>query len=197
LGADEGSPVESWPLTGRDEELDFVLSALHAPSSGGVLLAGPAGVGKSRLAREALAAADATGSATVAVTATQAMASIPFGAVAGVIGDDAPRGRTRLELFQVVCRRLVEQAGTRPLVVGVDDGHRLDDGSAALVMHLVVAGAARVVMTVRSRLRMPSPRSGRKATSSGWTWSRWHRSRWWPWPRPTWEAGSTIEPAGG
>jgi DNA-binding CsgD family transcriptional regulator len=38
----------------------------------------------------------------------------------------------------------------RPIVVAVDDAHLLDDGSAALVLHLAAQSTARVVITIRS-----------------------------------------------
>ena len=64
LPADNGGPYHSvvsgmWPLTGRAEELK-VISGLtrHRDGPVGVVLAGAAGVGKTRLAREALALAN-------------------------------------------------------------------------------------------------------------------------------------------
>ncbi|HEX4103086.1 MAG TPA: ATP-binding protein [Pseudonocardiaceae bacterium] len=51
-----------WPLTGRSEELSRI-NGLTRRRDGpaGVVLAGPAGVGKTRLARESLAAAGQRG----------------------------------------------------------------------------------------------------------------------------------------
>ena len=51
--ASPGSEGDRWPLTGRDSEMQAIEHALAR--SGGTMLAGPAGVGKSRLARESLA----------------------------------------------------------------------------------------------------------------------------------------------
>ncbi|MGA8519048.1 MAG: AAA family ATPase, partial [Pseudonocardiaceae bacterium] len=55
----------TWPLTGRAEELSLI-SGLTRGREGptGVVLAGAAGVGKTRLAREALAAAQQRGAVT-------------------------------------------------------------------------------------------------------------------------------------
>ena len=47
----------SWPLVGRAEELERLSRVRRAGDVLGVVLSGAAGVGKSRLAREALAAA--------------------------------------------------------------------------------------------------------------------------------------------
>ena len=49
------TPHGPWPLAGREPELGFVAEALAAGAAGGVVVAGPAGVGKTRLV---LAAAD-------------------------------------------------------------------------------------------------------------------------------------------
>lgn len=42
-----------WPFTGRSDELRVVEEALSDGSAGGVVIAGAAGVGKTRLARAA------------------------------------------------------------------------------------------------------------------------------------------------
>ncbi|MBS4754230.1 ATP-binding protein [Nocardioides sp. zg-ZUI104] len=54
----------SWPLTGRDEELRRVVSAIR-PGAAGIVVAGPAGVGKTRLVREALAVPSGRGASVV------------------------------------------------------------------------------------------------------------------------------------
>jgi DNA-binding CsgD family transcriptional regulator/tetratricopeptide (TPR) repeat protein len=138
-----------WPLIGRHEELDFLASNLDAPGSAGVFLSGPMGVGKSRLAREALAQAGARGAMTVPILATRATASIPLAAVAHLIGDTVPPSTAPVGLFRIVCRNLTELSDGRPVVLGVDDAHLLDSGTAALVLHLVTTGTARVVVTAR------------------------------------------------
>jgi MoxR-like ATPase len=50
--------MQAWPLTGRAEELGVITDVFHADAANaGVVIAGAAGVGKTRLAREAMAAA--------------------------------------------------------------------------------------------------------------------------------------------
>jgi predicted ATPase len=71
----------AWPLVGRNEELAAILEAIGAAERIGVVVAGEAGVGKTRLAREALAMARARGLATRWAVATQAAATIPLGGV--------------------------------------------------------------------------------------------------------------------
>ena len=116
----------------------------------GVLLAGAPGVGKTRLAREALTAAEAAGCFTRWAAASRALAAIPFGALADLLpltGDNS----THLQVLQQAGKWMAAQAGGPRVVLGVDDAHMLDDASAALLFHLVVNGIAFVVATLPHR----------------------------------------------
>ena len=75
--------MQAWPLTGRAEELEVIADVFRADGPhAGVLIAGSAGVGKTRLAREAMAAARNCGWAVHWVAGTVAAQSIPLGAFA-------------------------------------------------------------------------------------------------------------------
>jgi DNA-binding CsgD family transcriptional regulator len=128
--------------------LELIASSRLAAANGVVVL-GPAGVGKSRLAREALAQAEREGATTTWIQATRSAASVPLGAFAGVI-PSAARSDDLLELMQLSVQALRELAGTQRLVVGVDDAQLLDPTSAALVLHLTINATAFVVATIRS-----------------------------------------------
>jgi DNA-binding CsgD family transcriptional regulator len=141
-------PARAWPLIGRSAELGRIASE-RAASSPGVVVLAQAGVGKSRLAREALAQAGRDGNATVWVQATRSAATVPLGAFAGVV--DAEVGSDNLfELLRGSVRAMSSLAAGRPLVVGVDDAQLLDPTSAALVLHLISTATAFVLATVRS-----------------------------------------------
>mgnify|MGYP003297867800 CR=1 FL=1 len=64
----------SWPLVGRQAELEALVADI-SEARGGVVLAGAAGVGKTRLAREALVRVHAVGRDVEWVAATRAAAS--------------------------------------------------------------------------------------------------------------------------
>lgn len=138
-----------WPLVGRADELRYLSEALAEPEVTGAVLVGPAGVGKTRLAHEAINAA--AGSACEWAVATRAAATVPFGPLAHLLPDPRLGGYADgTTLFATVAASLAERAGGRPLLLGVDDGHLLDAASAALVLHLALTGTAKVVATVRA-----------------------------------------------
>ncbi|MGH3781960.1 MAG: LuxR C-terminal-related transcriptional regulator [Pseudonocardiaceae bacterium] len=140
--------LRGWPLTGRAEELSRI-SGLTRRRDGpaGVVLAGPAGVGKTRLAREALAAAEQRGALTRWAVATASARTLPLGAFAatlGVVGPDPAR------LVRQASEALLVGAGRAGVVIGVDDAHLLDELSAVVVHQLVLRRAASVVLTLRT-----------------------------------------------
>ena len=149
-----------WPLVGRDAELRELVGLLvHSRRS--LVLAGPAGVGKSRLASELTQRCKRAGLAVQRVTGTAASATLPFGAFAPLLppfdSDAVGRVDDRAELLRRTASNLVEQAGPRRLVLLVDDAHLLDAASATLVHQLVTTRRAAVVATVRSSEPAPDP----------------------------------------
>jgi ATP/maltotriose-dependent transcriptional regulator MalT len=142
-----GSAAE-WPLIGRVAELEWIEDLLRR-GVGGVVLAGPAGVGKTRLGAEALALAIRRGFVPIQVAATQATASLPFGAFAPLLPDLAA-GTDRTEVLRQVGRSIIASGGDRPVALLVDDAHLLDETSAALMYQLGRANETFVLATVRS-----------------------------------------------
>jgi DNA-binding NarL/FixJ family response regulator len=138
----------TWPLTGRAEELSLISGLTrHRDGTAGVILAGAPGVGKTRLAREALAAAQQRGTLTRWAAATASARALPLGAFAatlGVVGPDPAR------LVRQVSEALLAGAGKAGVIVGVDDAHLLDDLSATLVHQLALRRTATLVLTLRT-----------------------------------------------
>jgi DNA-binding CsgD family transcriptional regulator len=137
-----------WPLLGRAAELDAIAAA--TATGGGIVLAGAAGVGKTRLARETVAAL-APDTRTRWITGTASARSVPLGAFAGVASDFGPDPLLRV---REVIDSLIGGADDRT-VVAVDDAHLLDDLSAFAVHQLVTRKLATVIMTIRSGEPVP------------------------------------------
>lgn len=132
-----------WPLTGRDVELRRVAAAIR-PGAAGIVVAGPAGVGKTRLAREALAVPGGRGATVVWAHGSAAARSFPLGAFAGLLeglaGDAAA----------TIGRALDQLTRMRAPVLVVDDAHLLDEHSAIVLHRVVVRRLAPAVVTLRT-----------------------------------------------
>ena len=141
--------AHGWPLIGRDRELGAIASARADPGCHGVVVVADAGVGKSRLAREAQAAAERDGAFVDWVQATRSAASVPLAAVAELVPDEV-RSDDTVALLRRCGEQLRARAGGRPIVLGVDDAQLLDPVSATLVHHLAMTSSAFVLATVRA-----------------------------------------------
>jgi DNA-binding CsgD family transcriptional regulator len=150
----ETAVTQVWPLVGRDQELRQLAAARAEPGCPAVVITAAAGVGKSRLAREAYAAAQADGMPAVWAQATASSATIPLGALAGVIPDEV-RSDDPFELVRRSGAALRARGEGRPVMLVVDDAQLLDPASATLLLQLATTPVACVVVTVR--LGEPTP----------------------------------------
>lgn len=149
-------PARHWALVGRAEELDYVAQA-RRDGVPAVVVGGAQGVGRSRLAGEAMAAARLDRWATEQVDGAAATASIPFGAVAHLAPPDAATAGDALGVLLATTDHLRARAARRPLMIVVDDAHHLDEASLALVRRLVGLAGLFLVVTVRSDEVVPLP----------------------------------------
>ena len=115
---------ERWPLTGRREELRVIREALSDDERKGIVLAGLAGVGKTRLARVAVDVAIEAGWVVRRVAGTATGRPVTLGAFArwADVTDTSP-----LSLARKVLVELAAGTGGAPLLVVVDDAHLLDE----------------------------------------------------------------------
>jgi DNA-binding CsgD family transcriptional regulator len=139
-----------WPLVGRATELDFARRTLATPTLSGLVLAGRAGVGRTRLLREVLAAA---GDATVLEVRSTAP-GIAFGAIAHLL-PDLDRGLDEAGALRAASAALLAYAQGKRLVLGVDDAAHLDPATATLVAHLCHTRQAFAVLTVQVGVPVP------------------------------------------
>jgi len=150
-----------WPLVGRTGELWRLHELLTDLQHRGVIIAGPSGVGKTRLAHEVLNRAEERGLATLRVTATRTAAALPLGALAALL-PAAHHGETggvddRADLLRRSAAALMDRAGGQRLVLLVDDVQFLDDISAMLIQQLATANAAFLLATLRTGEAVPEP----------------------------------------
>ena len=145
--------MQAWPLTGRAEELEVIADAFCPDKPyAGVVIAGSAGVGKTRLAREAMALAAKRGWAVHWIAGTVAAQSIPLGAFAQWA--DRLEGNPLLLVGSVIAKVTASPNGA-PVLVVVDDARLLDDLSAFVLHQLVLRRAATVIATLRTGAPAP------------------------------------------
>ncbi|WP_367186416.1 LuxR C-terminal-related transcriptional regulator [Sporichthya sp.] len=136
---------------GRSHELAVARASLERGEAG-LVLAGPAGAGKTALAQEIMEIAVSLRLYVRRVTATKTASAIPLGAMASVLPGFVPSERdidNRVSLLLRARAALLEKAGGRRAVFLVDDAHLLDETSATLIHSLVSSTDAYGLLTVR------------------------------------------------
>lgn len=118
---------------------------LEGGTAPGAVIAGEAGVGKSRLATEVAASFKARGDTVVHAIASLATREMPFGAFAHLLPMTAPPANP----LRWVAETVVGPTPAHPLLF-VDDAHLLDPGGGAVLHHLVQSASAAVLVTLRS-----------------------------------------------
>ncbi|MEH1164322.1 LuxR C-terminal-related transcriptional regulator [Micromonospora sp. CPCC 205539] len=135
-------------LTGRDGLVVEARTALVRAD--GAVLIGPAGVGRTALARVVVADLPSRLFADMWITATEASKGVPFGALGRLLSGGHPALHPAL-VHSTVLAALAEQCGSgRTPVLVIDDAHLLDGPSAGVLLGLVQARAVRALVTVRS-----------------------------------------------
>ncbi|MEU6142035.1 LuxR C-terminal-related transcriptional regulator [Streptomyces sp. NPDC047081] len=133
-----------WPFTGREDELELIRRSLTAGHHG-IVVTGPVGCGKTRLATEAVRGGDRARAA-----GTPETRHIPFAAFTHLLPETVSLHRA-VQLL----------SGVRLLLI--DDAQLLDDASAALVHQLAVHGRTRLVVVAADGAAVPG------AVSRLWT----------------------------
>lgn len=150
--------LERWPLVGRHDEYAAALRALTGDdpdTAYGVLLVGEAGVGKSTLAAR-LEEAVSGAVHVVTVTSPSRAQPVMLGALAPLLTDLAAHDdASPISVFRAAADRLRSEAGGRPVVLRVEDGHLLDGASAIVLRMLATSKQARLLVTSRPNPSIP------------------------------------------
>ncbi|GAA2701127.1 LuxR C-terminal-related transcriptional regulator [Micromonospora olivasterospora] len=149
--------MSRWEFVGRRDELDRLLAAATGVEGRGLIYSGSAGVGKSRLLRECLAALPTDRYAVWSVAASATTAALPFGGLIQVLPTEQPQGLSPAGMLRWAVDQLQQQAAGRRIVLAVDDSHLLDPPSAALVHLIARADNATVIGTLRDGEQLPLP----------------------------------------
>ena len=145
-----------WDFVGRADERARLIAVATEPADRGLVLSGAAGIGKTRLLHEAVAALPAEHHAVHVAAANIASSGLPFGGLAQVLPPDPPAGLSPAGLLRWAVDSMHADADGRPVVLAVDDAHLLDPPSAALV-HLLVREGATLLGTLRTAQPVPAP----------------------------------------
>ena len=142
----------SWPLTGRSGQMQTIESALAAPDVAGVVIRGGAGVGKSRIAREVLAAAESSRCQGRWAVGASSARQIPLGAFTAWT---QPAMTDTVHLVRGVIESLSAAPAGHRVIRAVDDAHLLDDLSTFVVHQLVHRRAVKLILTIRDDEPVP------------------------------------------
>jgi DNA-binding CsgD family transcriptional regulator len=148
--------VEPWPFVDRDARLETVLAVLDGGDPGVVVVSGPRGAGRTRLAREAVSTLQRKGRASAWAAGARGAAAIPLGALAHLVPVAGARADPAAA-WQALISALDSQDTGLPAVIAIDDAHLLDDLSAALLHKVALTRSASMVFTVLTGAPAPDP----------------------------------------
>ncbi|MGW7428806.1 LuxR C-terminal-related transcriptional regulator [Streptomyces sp. NPDC054861] len=131
------------PLVGRQQVIQSVGSTLRGSTWGGAVLAGRAGVGKTRLLRHLVEGARERGLLVLHVQADSANGRLPL---AGLVSAMSDLGMKAPASVAEAVTALADAQRLGPVLICVDDAHHLDDHSAAVILQSARRGAAKLVI---------------------------------------------------
>jgi DNA-binding CsgD family transcriptional regulator len=153
LDIEDGSPPLAlrWPFVGRADELAAARRGIE--TARGAIIFGDGGTGKTSLARMLAAQADdGAPGPRHQVTGSRGIAAVPFGAWSHLLPPAWEGDLSEAPAWRALAHHLRSPDGVIRLLV--DDAHWLDEGSTALLHHLVSAHPVRAIVASR---RDPPP----------------------------------------
>lgn len=145
-------------MVGRASEWEDALRLLFTEGTG-LVLSGPAGVGKTRFVAELVDHARRAGFSLEAAVATRSATTIPFASFAHLAGA-ARHAFGRTEMLTCLEDEFARRCGLGPLLVCVDDAHLVDDGTAAVIHAIAGHVDLRLLLTLRSGEDAPDAING-------------------------------------
>jgi DNA-binding CsgD family transcriptional regulator len=130
-----------------------IVAAIADPGLAGILVSGGAGVGKSRIVREALSSVASRGFEPRWAVGTMSARKLPLGALAPWAGS---AGADRLQLVRGVIESVTSAPPGTTVVLGVDDVHLVDELTTFVLHQIVQREAAKLVLTLREGEHVPT-----------------------------------------
>lgn len=151
-----GRSIGSMPeLIGRNDEFARLDHALTQDRLAVLVVTGGIGVGKSHLCTRLLERATQRGRTVEMTVATEAGASIPFGAFARLLPYPLAAPGEQLPYLQRALAHLTDVLGGERGVLAIDDAHLLDPASATLAHQLTQTNACALLLTRRAGEPVP------------------------------------------
>jgi DNA-binding CsgD family transcriptional regulator len=150
--------VQRWPIVGRRPDIEVFERALYSGRHAGMMIVGPPGVGKTRLADECREMAARDGHPTERIVGSSTAASLPLGAVASLLAAGLGRdvGQVNPEaLFERARLALMRRHNDNRVVTVADDLPQLDSASLALLDYLARHLAIFLIATARAGEPIP------------------------------------------
>lgn len=148
---------DDWPFIGRGEEIRRISQVFAGDAAAGVVLVGPPGAGRTRVAREARTVAAGADLGVVWISGTRGCSNVPFGVLDDELLPPITHRRPVGNPIAEAAALLRARSGRRGLAVIADDAHLLDESTAALLFQLALRGTAYVLATFRSGEPVPEP----------------------------------------
>lgn len=144
-----------WPFAARDAEVAAIQKVLTSDAGHGVVLVGPAGVGKTMIAQRVLASMSRHVDH-MYLRGSAAHATTPYGALNVLLAElDEDTARSPLLVLSALQRRFDGDSSTRRTLMHIDGVEDIDELSATVIAHLARVGAVRLVVTCEDILRAP------------------------------------------
>ncbi|MET4094478.1 LuxR C-terminal-related transcriptional regulator [Arthrobacter sp. UYCu712] len=147
------SLAEFPPLIGQSGLVKDVVRCLRDDSLSGALIIGAAGTGKTAVSRAVVRELRPAGTV-IRLTATRALAAVPFGALAPYLSDLPDHELDSQAAVQQAMTGRLKAEANRPLFV-IDDAHCLDRGTTHLLALAVATRAADLLATSRPGAFIP------------------------------------------
>lgn len=152
MGAEER---RRWSSFVRKDLIDSTCQRLAKPDSYGVVIFGPRGVGKSRLSKSVEASLAST-TYTIHLYGTDLNRAVAYGAWGLYLARmENFTAESPLSIIHGIAELVTADAQGRGILLILDDVSGLDTASVAVVMYLILSGAAKLLVLARTTDELP------------------------------------------